>query len=205
LAPHLKKAFERLNGGPAATALPFGAVILKPQSRGGRHGIAWRDHPLDTGKTGQDLLVNKGITARLPYVTVGKPAYYRALRQFPPKYALPCGPGRHGAITLIGPGVSRFLVTDEKGRIMFTPQVFKNIRYRADPNRQEEAEFLQILTQIREAFLHEIILPPRGIGLLPQLGFDNVERQDTPLLRGKMQCGVVVNTQITFEPANDNG
>ena len=195
----LQRRFRRL---PSA-ALALRAVIRQTQIGRPGHRVTGRGHATNLLRHRHDRGAHEPVAPGLPAVARGQAPHDSALRPFLPIHALPPRPLRNLSIPRIGPAVAGFLVADQLRDAMRAAQIVQHRHGIADPQAQRQSDPVQIVAQTVQAFAQKRKLPPRGVGLLPKLGFHDVKRQNTSQPRRRRQRGVVGNPQVALEPADD--
>ncbi len=103
-------------------------------------------------------------------------------------------------VALVGPGVAGLLVRPQRIDPVRADQPAQHVQRLAVADDQWLTKHRQLLAQGNQILAHERPLPSRRVGLLPQPGFDDVQRQDRAVLRGARQGLVILDAQISLEP-----
>ena len=111
-------------------------------------------------------------------------------------------PGLDTPVTVIGPTIPGFLMHPYGGHSMAGAQRGQNFDSITNTQNERLAERGQVTVKIAKTFGKEIIMPPGHVGLLPQIGLEDVERDHWSVRRRRGQRGVIVDPQVTLEPDN---
>ena len=86
------------------------------------------------------------------------------------------------------------------GDVVLTAQARQDRHRPPHPQDQGRPQPRKIGAQVGEGFGRMLPLPGRGVGELPILRLDNIQRQNAAQPRRAGQRGVVMGAQIAFEP-----
>ena len=111
-------------------------------------------------------------------------------------------PGTHPPVTIIGPAIPGFLMHADGGHAMAGAQCGQYLHSITNPKHQTLPERCQLAVKLAKTFGQKIIVTPRHVGLPPQVGLKDIERDHRPGHRRRDQGGVVMRAKVTLEPDN---
>jgi hypothetical protein len=114
-------------------------------------------------------------------------------------------PGGDGPVAGEGPAITGLFVAPERADRVLLAQGLEDGHGLAPADDERLAQGGERVPEFDQRFADEGPVPAGGVGLPPEAGLDDVERQDGATGRGLGQGCVVMGTQIALEPDDVQG
>ncbi len=146
-------------------------------------------------------MVHQRLPLTTPAISIVPPANHCKLPRLMPWNVLLACPSLNALISTVSPVVPSFLMRPECFDRVFVVQGLQNIAGVATANHQWDAVVLnQLCIEFGEAIIEKAIVAMTEVGLLPELGLQDIQRHYRAVASRFAECLVVGNSQISLEP-----
>jgi hypothetical protein len=117
-----------------------------------------------------------------------------------PDHALLATPTRHPLVARIGPAWAGFFVAEKMGETHLAANALEHLGHIAHAHQQPEPKGCERRPQRGHAIRRKLHMLRIALRAVDPLRFNHEKRQRRIALRGGVQRGVILHTQVAFEP-----